>query len=89
MAGFVETHRGRGGGTVVVHRPLKPGEGSLSFSREELRDALEFRRIVEPGRRIRRRRPPIRTRGGVRRGMALDLGMSAEVRSHPHQVDHG
>ncbi|MFE7231817.1 FadR/GntR family transcriptional regulator [Streptomyces sp. NPDC002405] len=49
MAGFVETHRGRGGGTVVVHRPLKPGEGSLSFSREELLDALEFRRIVEPG----------------------------------------
>ncbi|MFJ5152680.1 FadR/GntR family transcriptional regulator [Streptomyces sp. NPDC088353] len=78
-AGFVETHRGSGCGTVVVHRPQKPGEGSLPFSREELLDALEFRRIVSrredgvvrrpgprrsPGCRVRHpRRPAVRGGG--------------------------
>ncbi|MDX6278369.1 MAG: GntR family transcriptional regulator, transcriptional repressor for pyruvate dehydrogenase complex [Nocardioidaceae bacterium] len=49
-AGFVTTRRGRGGGTVVDFRPSEPGTASgLQRPREELLDALDFRRIVEPG----------------------------------------
>lgn len=49
-AGLVTTHRGRGGGTVVDFHPDAPGSSvKLAQSREELVDALNFRRIVEPG----------------------------------------
>jgi len=49
-AGFVTTHRGRGGGTVVDFRPEAPGSSTkVDRPREELVDALDFRRIVEPG----------------------------------------
>lgn len=49
-AGFVTTHRGRGGGTVVDFRPEAPGSSvKVDRPREELVDALDFRRIVEPG----------------------------------------
>ena len=49
-AGLLTTRRGRGGGSVVDFRPEDPGSSqALDHSREELLDALEFRRIVEPG----------------------------------------
>lgn len=49
-AGLVTTRRGRGGGTVVDYRPQEPGSfRGLDRPREELLDALDFRRIVEPG----------------------------------------
>lgn len=49
-AGLVVTRRGRGGGTVVDFRPGEPGTSRLlERPREELMDALDFRRIVEPG----------------------------------------
>jgi GntR family transcriptional repressor for pyruvate dehydrogenase complex len=49
-AGMVRTTRGRGGGTVVTFEPTTPGHGpDLSGRRTELLDALDFRRIVEPG----------------------------------------
>jgi GntR family transcriptional repressor for pyruvate dehydrogenase complex len=51
-AGMVETTRGRGGGTVVVHRPATPGRAGrarLRGRRDELLDDLVFRRVVEPG----------------------------------------
>lgn len=49
-AGLVVTRRGRGGGTVVDFRPGEPGTSRLlERPREELLDALDFRRIVEPG----------------------------------------
>ena len=51
-AGMVKTTRGRGGGTVIVHAPLQPGAGDasgLAGRRDELMDALVFRRVVEPG----------------------------------------
>ena len=52
-AGMVATTRGRGGGTVVAHKPATPGEdggrAGLRGRREELGDALVFRRVVEPG----------------------------------------
>lgn len=49
-AGLVLTRRGRGGGTIVDFRPKAPGTtGALHRPPEELIDALNFRRIVEPG----------------------------------------
>jgi GntR family transcriptional repressor for pyruvate dehydrogenase complex len=52
-AGLVETKRGRGGGTVVTMKPRGPsarGSGSPTASqRADWLDALDFRRIVEPG----------------------------------------
>jgi len=49
-AGLVTTHRGRGGGTVVDFRPEAPGASPrVDVAREDLIDALHFRRIVEPG----------------------------------------
>jgi GntR family transcriptional repressor for pyruvate dehydrogenase complex len=53
QAGLVETTRGRGGGTVVT---LKPGTPSARAAarlgatrRKDWLDALDYRRIVEPG----------------------------------------
>jgi len=51
-AGFVETTRGRGGGTVVSYRPTTPSASaarSLVPRSGALRDTLVFRRVVEPG----------------------------------------
>jgi GntR family transcriptional regulator, transcriptional repressor for pyruvate dehydrogenase complex len=51
-AEFVQTTRGRGGGTVVSYRPKKPsarGARALGPRSEALRDMLVFRRVVEPG----------------------------------------
>jgi GntR family transcriptional regulator, transcriptional repressor for pyruvate dehydrogenase complex len=51
-AGMVETRRGRGGGTVVKHRPVAPAHGTLPDlgpRRIQLLDSLVFRRVVEPG----------------------------------------
>ncbi len=49
-AGLLTTRRGRGGGSVVEFRPEEPGASAkLERPREELLDALAFRRIVEPG----------------------------------------
>ncbi|HET7474718.1 MAG TPA: FCD domain-containing protein [Dermatophilaceae bacterium] len=55
QAGMVTTRPGRGGGTVVTYRGVEPG--SLPPERvqqagrrgADLRDALSFRRVVEPG----------------------------------------
>jgi GntR family transcriptional repressor for pyruvate dehydrogenase complex len=51
-ADFVQTTRGRGGGTVVCYRPRRPsarGARALGPRSEHLRDTLVFRRVVEPG----------------------------------------
>lgn len=52
-AGLVQTTRGRGGGTVVTMRPATPSARSASrqtgATRASWVDALDFRRIVEPG----------------------------------------
>lgn len=52
-AGLVETTRGRGGGTVVTLRPPTPAARAAARLRPEQRtvwlDALDFRRVVEPG----------------------------------------
>ncbi len=53
QAGLVQTTRGRGGGTVVTMRPSTPSARAASRRnpalREEWIDALDFRRIIEPG----------------------------------------
>ncbi|WP_243057702.1 FadR/GntR family transcriptional regulator [Nocardioides sp. SR21] len=52
-AGLVETTRGRNGGTVVTLKPRSPSARAAARISAEKRaawlDALEFRRIVEPG----------------------------------------
>jgi GntR family transcriptional repressor for pyruvate dehydrogenase complex len=51
-AGMVQTRRGRGGGTVVTYRAPAQGEASdrgLGMTPAQMRDALDFRRVVEPG----------------------------------------
>ncbi|MDF1602402.1 FCD domain-containing protein [Nocardioides sp. YIM 152315] len=53
QAGLVETRRGRGGGTVVTLKPRTPSARAAARISAERRhdwlDALEYRRIVEPG----------------------------------------
>lgn len=49
-SGFVQTRRGRGGGSVVVYEAPTPGHTNRTVrSGAALADALDFRRIVEPG----------------------------------------
>ncbi len=52
-AGLVETRRGRGGGTVVTMKPQGPSartvDNTTAAQRADWLDALDFRRIVEPG----------------------------------------
>ncbi|QWF24748.1 FCD domain-containing protein [Nocardioides sp. LMS-CY] len=53
QAGLIETTRGRGGGTVVTLKQRTPSARRAARvsaeQRREWLDALEFRRIVEPG----------------------------------------
>jgi DNA-binding FadR family transcriptional regulator len=53
QAGLVETTRGRGGGTVVTLKARTPSARAAArisaAKRRDWLDALEFRRVVEPG----------------------------------------
>ncbi|MCD4535264.1 FCD domain-containing protein [Nocardioides sp. cx-169] len=52
-AGLVQTTRGRGGGTVVTLKPRTPSARAAAriapTKRRDWLDALEYRRVVEPG----------------------------------------
>ncbi|PRY61320.1 GntR family transcriptional regulator [Knoellia remsis] len=48
-SGLVTTRRGRGGGTVVTYTSPEPGSKPTSRRGAALADALDFRRVVEPG----------------------------------------
>lgn len=52
-AGLVETRRGRGGGTIVTLKPRSPSARAAArisgVRRQDWLDALDYRRIVEPG----------------------------------------
>jgi GntR family transcriptional repressor for pyruvate dehydrogenase complex len=50
-SGLVTTRRGRGGGTVVTYAGPAPATAGSPTARHgaDLADALEFRRVVEPG----------------------------------------
>ena len=67
QAGLVETTRGRGGGTVVTLKPGLPAARAAArisaARRQGWLDALDYRRIVEPGRPHWRRRATWTTRG--------------------------
>ncbi len=51
--GYLQTRRGRAGGTFVVFQDAAvPSGNAVAMAREmgdELHDALDFRRVVEPG----------------------------------------
>jgi GntR family transcriptional repressor for pyruvate dehydrogenase complex len=53
QAGLVQTTRGRGGGTVVTMRAATPSARSAARQTKATRadwvDALDFRRVIEPG----------------------------------------
>ena len=53
QAGYVESRRGRFGGTFVQYRPAEPDQGVLRQMAqdmgEELEDALSYRQVLEPG----------------------------------------
>ncbi|GAB3070177.1 GntR family transcriptional regulator [Pedococcus soli] len=49
-SGLVTTRRGRGGGTVITYAGSEPGTGNPHVrTGAALTDALDFRRVVEPG----------------------------------------
>ncbi|HLZ57038.1 MAG TPA: FCD domain-containing protein [Ktedonosporobacter sp.] len=52
QAGYLEAHRGRAGGTFVVHRPIKVSEADARLLASQmgssLPDALDFRWAIEP-----------------------------------------
>lgn len=49
-SGLVATRRGRGGGTVITYSGLEPGTGGAPVrTGAALADAMDFRRVVEPG----------------------------------------
>ena len=52
QAGYVETRRGRGGGTFVTYNGTSGRTDAFEIARSmgaRLHDALDFRRVVEPG----------------------------------------
>lgn len=48
-SGLVMTRRGRGGGSQVTYHGREPGGWQPGMDPGEMRDALDFRRVVEPG----------------------------------------
>jgi DNA-binding FadR family transcriptional regulator len=51
-AGYLDSRRGRSGGTFVVYGGAHAGEDPIELAREmgpALHDALDFRRVLEPG----------------------------------------
>ena len=53
QAGYVESRRGRYGGTFVTYQPAEPGQGDLrrivADLGEDIDDALRYRQVLEPG----------------------------------------
>lgn len=55
QAGYIESRRGRSGGTFVIHRPRhSPSEAKArriakELGEERVDDALRFREVIEPG----------------------------------------
>lgn len=49
QAGLVRTHRGRGGGTVVLYTGIDPDPAGRPMTATAVAEALDFRAVVEPG----------------------------------------
>jgi GntR family transcriptional repressor for pyruvate dehydrogenase complex len=85
-AGLVETRRGRGGGTVVTMKPQGPSARAAGHTtaaqRADWLDALDFRRIVEPGAAAMAASRPLddRARAGMEAAHAAVAGAGSRAR---------
>ncbi|MEJ7636066.1 FCD domain-containing protein [Aeromicrobium sp.] len=87
-AGLLTTRRGRGGGSVVDFRPEEPGSSPiLDRPREELLDALGFRRIVEPGAAHAAAGRPLTDQQAAMLRASLDQVTSASSKALHRQAD--
>ncbi len=84
-SGLVTTTRGRGGGTVVVYQgPELPVQAPASSRRgADLSDALDFRRVVEPGAAALAARRPLSAdqRAWLTEALA-EVGAARDPRAH-------
>jgi GntR family transcriptional repressor for pyruvate dehydrogenase complex len=90
QAGLVETSRGRGGGTVVTRGPALQARLSAkqkAARRDEWLDALDFRRIVEPGASALAASTDLGERWRRTLARALDAVAAAHRKSTHRQAD--
>ena len=93
QAGLVETRRGRSGGTMVTLKPRTPSARAAARLSPERRrdwlDALEFRRVVEPGAAYlaARGRPDGVPRAQLERALAEVEGAGARKPAAHRQAD--
>lgn len=90
-ADLVETRRGRGGGTVVTMKPQTPSARKAARTTPEQRadwlDALEFRRIVEPGAAYQLASTPLDGAARSRLESAHEAVATATSRARHRQAD--
>jgi GntR family transcriptional repressor for pyruvate dehydrogenase complex len=90
-ADLVETRRGRGGGTVVTMKPQTPSARkaarTTAAQRADWLDALEFRRIVEPGAAYQLAAAPLGDRDRGRLEAAHHAVATATSRARHRQAD--
>jgi GntR family transcriptional repressor for pyruvate dehydrogenase complex len=91
QAGLVQTTRGRGGGTVVTMRAATPSARAASrrtsATRADWIDALDFRRIVEPGAAALAAGAHLDDKQRARLGAALDSVSGARGPAMHRQAD--
>lgn len=90
-AGMVETRRGRGGGTVVTLSAKAPSarraRKATEAQRADWRDALEFRRIVEPGAAYLAAQAELTSAQRSQLGVAHEAVATASNRAEHRQAD--
>ncbi|MEZ5094939.1 MAG: FCD domain-containing protein [Nocardioides sp.] len=90
-AGLVETRRGRHGGTVVTMKPRTPSaRRAARTTAEQCRgwlDALDFRRVVEPGAAYLAARAELSDAQRQRLRTAHDAVATARARAQHRQAD--
>jgi DNA-binding FadR family transcriptional regulator len=77
-AGYVETRRGRSGGTFVIRRPAPPATIGVA----ELTDALIFRRAIETGAAEAAAAAPLRREQREALSAALAAAMAADANTY-------
>lgn len=90
-AGLVETKRGRHGGTVVTLKLRTPSARKAARTSAEQRadwlDALDFRRVIEPGAAYQAAQLSLSEHSRTRLEQALDAVTRARVRAAHRQAD--
>lgn len=90
-ADLVETRRGRGGGTIVTMKPQTPSARKAARTtpaqRADWLDALEFRRVVEPGAAHQLASAPLDDRDRARLEAAHQAVATATSRARHRQAD--